>query len=202
MHRWWGGDAAWAPRLLRRSPASQPAYRYAIHPPAEDVLFSCCRRYDGEWVNGVPRCGYYTEMPPDALVPASRLPQPLPPVELAAPERVISDRLAEIRRDRAHVRAERVPLDEHFTPEELEALRVAFGRVDIDEIGEIPLADLPRAFAQVGMEPTDDEMARLLAHLNKRHEPETTFTFAEFSQAADFLAPLEDLEDADPADEF
>lgn len=163
---------------------------------------SCCRRYDGEWVDGVPKCGYYTEMPPDALVPASRLPEPLPPVELAAPELVISDRLAEIRRDRAHVRAERVPLDEHFTPEELEALRVAFGRVDVDETGEISLEELPRAFEQVGMETTDEELARLLEHLNKRNEPETTLTFAEFSQAADFLAPLEDQDDADPAYEF
>jgi Ca2+-binding EF-hand superfamily protein len=141
-------------------------------------------------------------MVPDALVPASRLPEPLPAVELAAPERVISDRLAEIRRDRAHVRAERVPLDEIFTPEELEALRVAFGRVDVDETGEITLEELPRAFEQVGMQPTEEELARLLEHLNKRSEPETTLTFAEFSQAADFLSPLDDMKEADSAGEL
>ena len=160
------------------------------------------RRYDGEWVNDTPKCGYYTEMPPDEMVPASRQPEPLPPVELVAPERVISDRLAEIRRERAHVRAERVPLDERFTPEELEALRIAFGRVDVEDKGEITLAELPQAFEQVGMEPSNEEIAMVLAELNKENRAETTFTFPEFSQAADLLSPLEDLEDEEPADEF
>ena len=39
-------------------------------------------RYDGEWVADSPKCGYYTEMPPDPLVPASMLPDPLPRIEV------------------------------------------------------------------------------------------------------------------------
>lgn len=150
----------------------------------------------------MPRCGYYTEMPPDAMVPLSRVPDPLPPVELADCDRVISEQLAQIRSERAHVRAERVPLDEHFTPEELEALRVAFGRVDVGETGAISLDDLPRAFEQVGMAPTQEELEMLLVHLNKAGVPDAVISFAEFSQAADLLSPLEHLEDEEPADEF
>ena len=31
------------------------------------------KRYDGEWVDDVPKCGAYTEMLPDALVPSSQV---------------------------------------------------------------------------------------------------------------------------------
>ena len=54
------------------------------------------KRYDGEWVDDVPTCGSYTEMPPDELAPASQVcvwsppmetpplpPHPLTPDELA-----------------------------------------------------------------------------------------------------------------------
>jgi hypothetical protein len=41
------------------------------------------------------------------------------------------------------------------------------------------------------MEPSDDEIETMLAHLLKE-EPESTFTFAEFAQAADFLSPIDE----------
>ena len=97
----------------------------------------------------------------------------------------------QVRADRVHVRAKRVPLDEHFTAEELEALQIAFSRVDVANSGEIALPELPAAFSQVGMAPTDDEMAQVLAHLNKEDSADTKLTFAEFSQAADFLSPVD-----------
>jgi len=149
------------------------------------------KRYDGEWVDDAPKCGYYTEMPPDEFVPASYLPDPLPVTEVKESEKIIAQRLREIRESRALVRAKRVPVDEHFTPEELEALQVAFSRVDTSDRGAISLADLTQAFSQVGMEPTAEEIEQVLAHLGKSGAPETMFSFAEFSQAADFLSPLE-----------
>ena len=84
----------------------------------------------------------------------------------------------------------RVPLDEHFTGEELEALQVAFNRVDVDGKGAISFAQLPAAFSQVGMETTEEEMDEVLAYLNKSGSPDEPFSFAEFSQAADFLSPV------------
>ena len=152
------------------------------------------KRYDGEWVDDVPKCGYYSEMPPDPLVPASEVPDSLPVGTVLDSRGIISTRLAELRAERAHHRATRVPLDEHFTPEELEALRVAFSRVDIEGTGSITLAQLPAAFSQVGMEVADEEMAEVLAYLNKGQAPDEPFSFAEFSQAADFLSPVPDEE--------
>eukprot|EP00964_Phaeocystis_antarctica_P117220 scaffold81056_cov48-Phaeocystis_antarctica.AAC.3 len=29
-------------------------------------------RYDGEWVDNVPKCGFYSEMPPDPMLSSSR----------------------------------------------------------------------------------------------------------------------------------
>ena len=74
--------------------------------------------------------------------------------------------------------------------EELEALQVAFNRVDIDGKGTISFAQLPAAFSQVGMETTEEEMDEVLALLNKTGSPDEPFSFAEFSQAADFLSPV------------
>jgi len=159
------------------------------------------KRYDGEWVDDSPKCGYYTEMPPDDLVPASMLPEPLPVVEVIDPEDIMEQRLLQIRDERAHVRAQRVPIDEHFTPEELQALQVAFSRVDVTDSGSIPVSELPQAFQQVGMELSEEELQQVLVHLNKSDSPTTTFSFAEFSQAADFLSPLDGV-DEEVAEEF
>jgi len=159
------------------------------------------KRYDGEWVDDVPKCGFYTEMPPDAFVPASHQPDPLPRVEVIAPDEIIKQRLTEVREERAHIRAKRVPIDEHFTEAELDALQVAFSRVDVEQRGEISLAELSQAFNQVGMEPAEEDIEGVLVHLHKTSDPATTFSFAEFSQAADFLSPLEEEENESAEDQ-
>ena len=89
-------------------------------------------------------------------------PDPLPPTTLRDADGVIASRLREIRDARAHHRAERVPLDEHFTAEELEALQVAFSRVDEAGAGALDLDQMRSAFLQVGMEPTDEEIAMVI----------------------------------------
>ena len=150
------------------------------------------KRYDGEWIDGTPKCGAYTEMPPDALVPESQTPDPLPASGLVDPNGVLAARLREIREARALHRAKRVPLDEHFTAEELEALQLAFERV-AEGGSTISVAQLPAAFTQVGMEVGDDDVAAILCQLGKEEEGDAaTFAFAEFAQAADFLSPIDD----------
>jgi hypothetical protein len=176
-------------RPPRRRRRHRPAAARPPHaPPSPPPLL---RRYDGEWVDDSPKCGFYTEMPPDPAVPASSEPDPLPPTTLRDADGVIASRLREIRDARAHHRAERVPLDEHFTAEELEALQVAFSRVDEAGAGALDLDQMRSAFLQVGMEPTDEEIAMVLEQLEKSDDGDATFSFAEFSQACDFLAPLE-----------
>ena len=67
---------------------------------------------------------------------------------------------------------------------------MAFNRIDVDGTGTITLAQLPAAFTQVGMEISEEEMGEVLAYLHKSGSPDDPFTFAEFSQAADYLSPV------------
>jgi hypothetical protein len=149
------------------------------------------KRYDGEWVDDLPKCGSYTEMPADPLAPASQLPDPIPSIELSDAEGVLASRLAEIRAERAHFRAKRVSLEEQFTPEELDALQLAFSRIDVDETGFITFEQLPSAFGQVGMAPTAEEIASIVTQLGKPVDGSVDFEFADFAQAADMLSPVD-----------
>ena len=148
------------------------------------------KRYDGEWVDDVPKCGSYTEMPPDPMVPMTNDPDPIPGNELVDAEGVLAQRLAEIRTQRAAVRTRRISLEEHFTPEELEALELAFSRTDTASAGSLTLDQLPAAFGQVGMAPSAEEIAAVVAQLGKADD-DATFVFAEFAQLADMLSPVE-----------
>ena len=56
-------------------------------------------------------------MEPDPNVPASEKPEPLPRLHLLKPDSVIANELRRIREQRAHHRAARVTVDEHFTKE-------------------------------------------------------------------------------------
>ena len=40
------------------------------------------------------------------------------------------------------------------------------------------------------MDPTDEELSTVLEHLGKTEESDLAFSFPEFAQAADYLAPL------------
>ena len=149
------------------------------------------KRYDGEWVNDVPKCGAYTEMPPDPLVAASYVPDPIPAVQLVDANAVLGNRLAEVRAERAAHRTARIKLEDHFTPEELDALRAAFERTDIGETGAISRDQLPSAFSQVGMAPTEEQVSAVIAQLGRPDDHAATFTFADFARAADMLSPVE-----------
>ena len=138
-------------------------------------------------MDDVPKCGAYTEMPPDELAPASQLPDPIPGVELQDPAGVLTARLSEIRTERAQHRATRISLEEQFTPEELEALQLAFERTS--STGELDFSQLTEAFSQVGMSPSEAELDAAVEHLG--HPANARFTFADFAQMADFLSPVE-----------
>ena len=148
------------------------------------------KRYDGEWVDDLPKCGAYTEMPPDELAPASQIPDPIPAVELQDAGGVLAARLNEIRAERAHHRAARISLEEQFTPEELEALQLAFSRVDVQLSGSLDYQQLPLAFAQVGMSPSQQELEVALAQMGQAADGGAGFSFADFAQIADLLSPV------------
>ena len=146
------------------------------------------RRYDGEWVDDVPKCGAYTEMPPDELAPASQVPDPIPGVGLHDASGVLAARLSEIRAERAHHRAKRISLEEQFTPEELEALQLAFERTS--GTGQLTFSQLFEAFSQVGMSPAQAEVEVALAQLGR--SVDAHLSFADFAQMADILSPVDE----------
>lgn len=150
------------------------------------------KRYDGEWVDGIPKCGAYTEMPPDPLAPASQAPDPIPAIELIDAEGVLAQRLSEIRTERAQYRAQNISLEEHFTAEELDALKLAFSRVDAEEAGVLTFEQLLAAFGEVGMSPDEQQLAEALARLGKPADGTAAFDFADFAQVADILSPVDD----------
>ena len=160
-----------------------------VHFYYENAKKAHTKRYDGEWVDDVPKCGAYTEMPPDPLAPATQEPDPIPSVELVDAEGVLAQRLAEIRTARAAVRTKRISLEEHFMPEELEALSLAFSRTDADNTGFLEQEQLASAFGQVGMAPTAEDIASVVVQLGKGADE--GFVFAEFAQLADMLSPVE-----------
>lgn len=155
------------------------------------------KRYDGEWVDDVPKCGSYTEMAPDPLAPATQVPDPIPSVELVDAEWVLKQRLDEIRQERAAVRTKRVTLEEHLTPEELEALQVAFSLTAEEGSQLLTFEQLLKAFQRVGMYPEEAEMREdftsevvdAAAQLGKKVDD--TFAFVDFAQLADMLSPIE-----------
>ena len=69
---------------------------------------------------------------------------------------------------------------------------MAFHRVDVEQTGAITFKQLPSAFEHVGMAPTVDELAAVLAQLGKAAEPTTELRFEHFAQAADLLSPVEE----------
>jgi len=147
------------------------------------------KRYDGEWVQDVPKCGAYVELPPDPLAPASQETDPLPALQLHNPDGVLSAQLHEVRSERAMYRSNPAQLEDHFTPEELDALQAAFERIDVTGTGSLRRDELASAFVHVGMSPTEDSIRAVLAKMQK-HDAKT-FTFADFALAADLLSPVE-----------
>lgn len=82
-------------------------------------------------------------------------------------------------------------------PQELVALRTAFGRVDAGECGVLSLPQLREAFAHLGMDPSDDDLDEMLADLRAGSEApvdrdRVQFSFGDFAQACDFFSPVDE----------
>ena len=89
------------------------------------------------------------------------------------------------------MRSAKINLEENFTEEELDALRLAFSRVDIEQSGAIAYEQLASAFKQVGMAPSAMEIGEAAARLGKPDDGSVDFLFADFAQMADMLSPVE-----------
>lgn len=128
----------------------------------------------GEWVDDHPKCGIYTEVEDDEAVPRPEKPHfmdeyympSLPSVKLENPTEVLEIAMNKTKNERAKYRAQYIPIDEMFTPEELENLQHAFDTVAQGE-SEVNLESLKTLFAEMAMFPSDNNLKDLLKSLGK-----------------------------------
>ncbi|KAJ1461300.1 hypothetical protein M885DRAFT_507210 [Pelagophyceae sp. CCMP2097] len=143
--------------------------------------------YQGEWVDGSPKCGTYRaassdEVPGDAPHRFS-----LPQLRLKAPDAVVSHRVAEIRQHRASTAGAdssgfvlRV-----LDGGDLDALQEAFDSVDLQRLGLVPATAIGLMLDKCNMPVDDDAVERLLLELEA--DEDTRITFAEFADMAALL---------------
>ena len=91
---------------------------------------------------------------------------PLPGVKLENPTEVLESAMNKTKNERAKYRAQYIPIDEMFTPEELENLQHAFDTVAQGE-SEVNMLSLKTLFAEMAMFPSDDALKELLKSLGK-----------------------------------
>lgn len=151
----------------------------------------------GEWVDDHPRCGIYTEVQDDEAIPRPEKPHfsddyfmpSLPGLKLENPTEVLESAMNKTKNERSKYRAQYIPIDEMFTPEELENLQHAFDTVAQGE-SEVNMLSLKTLFAEMAMFPSDDNLAELLKSLGKEVDDDE-ISFELFARAVAIL-----LEDA------
>lgn len=146
------------------------------------------KMYEGEWADDVAKCGVFSAIPMDDAVGTEPHPDDnifaLPTLTLKRPDDVLIDAVEEVRFWRASQiagtdlsRASLTAAD--LSQDELLQLQDAFAVADPDATGVITGLDLRVALAQLGIEPTDEDMIALLSDLNA--EPDSFISFDDFA---------------------
>lgn len=131
----------------------------------------------GEWVDDNPKCGIYTEVEDEDAPPRPAKPHfmdeyympAIPGIRLENPTEVLEKAMDKTKKDRSRYRAQYIPIDEMFTPQELEDLQQAFDAVAKGE-SEVNMLSLKTLFAEMGIFPTDEMLNDLLKSLGKESE--------------------------------
>ncbi|SPQ94933.1 MORN repeat-containing protein 3 [Plasmodiophora brassicae] len=135
--------------------------------------------YEGEWVKGIPQCGVFGPIDKDVQSSTAR-PIPVPKLDVLEPDRIVEARLQDIQATRASVRA--LPLinvEDLFNKNELADLQRLFDSVATAESGhQVSLPALTELLLDVGLNPADDDMSRIVFDFDKGPDP--TFSFQEF----------------------
>lgn len=134
--------------------------------------------YEGEWVDGSPKCGAYSNIPmssfEDAYSRSGYLGNQdesavfeLPSLSLARSDVVLGNAVSSVRRSRAAERGEAAIATSTgvFTQDEIDQLKRAFDTVDREETGTIPAFGLEPVLRALGMDPIEEDIEALLAEL-------------------------------------
>ena len=134
------------------------------------------KMYEGEWVDGSPKCGAYSNIPmssfEDAYSRSGYLGNQdesavfeLPSLSLARSDVVLGNAVSSVRRSRAAERGEAAIATSTgvFTQDEIDQLKRAFDTVDREETGTIPAFGLEPVLRALGMDPIEEDIEALLA---------------------------------------
>ena len=149
------------------------------------------KMYEGEWVDGSPKCGSYSDIPAstfdDSMARSGYLGGAaqagegaafaLPSLGLQAADAVLGAAVSSVRRARAAQRGEQAisVATGVFTNEEINQLKGAFDTVDRAETGVIPAEGLESVLRALGMEPIEEDIEALLAELGIDFDGEIRF---------------------------
>lgn len=147
--------------------------------------------YEGEWVDGAPKCGTFRAATLEEQTASGRQATAqfaLPQLALTQPEMVLSKRVAEIRQKRA---AE-APFDpkagfkiRSFGQADLDLLHAAFASLDKQQTGLVAATSVGYMLERCRMPVDDVAVERLLLELEA--DDDTRITFAEFCDIAALL---------------
>lgn len=165
----------------------------------------------GEWVDDNPKCGIYTEVEDTEAPPRPKKPHfmddyfmpSLPSLKLENPTEILEKAMGRTKKERARYRAQYIPLDEMFTPQELEDLQQAFDSVAQGE-SEVNMLTLKTLFSDMGIFPSDEMLNDLLKSLGKEIEDDE-ISFELYARSVALLLEennhMDDNSDANPGEE-
>lgn len=146
--------------------------------------------YEGEWFEGVPKCGQLRDAPPGSFPdePASSTsPEAfsIPALRLLAPEAVVSEAVTRIRQDAAAQTAD----SRSFNAEEVDILKQCFAEFDPDETGYVYCGDLYNILQAAGLNVAQATVDQVVASLEA--DAASQLNFAEFVDVASILADVQ-----------
>jgi len=160
--------------------------------PGRYFYRSTGKMYEGEWVDGSPKCGAYSNIPvssfDDAYARSGYLGNQdegavfeLPSLGLSSADNVLGAAVSSVRRSRAAERGEAAIATSTgvFTQDEIDQLKRAFDSVDREETGFIPAYGLEPVLRALGMDPIKEDIEALLAELGI--DMDGTIQFVEFA---------------------
>lgn len=128
---------------------------------------------------------------------------PLPGIKLENPTEVLEKAMEKTKKERSKYRAQYIPIDEMFTPQELEDLQQAFDSVAQGE-AEVNMLSLKTLFSEMGIFPSDEMLNDLLKSLGKESE-EDEINFELYARSVALLLEennnLEENSDLHPGEE-
>mmetsp|Transcript_31969 Transcript_31969/g.28333 ORF Transcript_31969/g.28333 Transcript_31969/m.28333 type:complete len:409 (+) Transcript_31969:6-1232(+) len=173
-------------------------------------LYGESKLFVGEWVDDNPKCGIYTEVEDKDAPPRPDKPHfmddyfmpPLPGIKLENPTEILERAMNKTKKDRARYRAQYIPLDEMFTPQELEDLQHTFDSVAQGE-SEVNMLSLKTLFSEMGIFPADEVLNDLLKSLGKEVDDDE-ISFELYARSVALLLEennMDDNSDANPGEE-